>query len=139
MSSSVFRFLFSVPLAALAVASCATTSDPCSQSAVERRISYSLSDFARSNRADLNEVRQAVGYFEGQTVWGTMRIAQAVNAMRRVADGFEEEVVPDLVEISDQCGGVAPFREVFVDFLKDEGFNDQVVGWVEDFRFEFES
>ncbi len=139
------KIRMSVPLAAFGmlamsvVAGCATTVDPCSTAGIDRRVSSALSDFARANRADLNEVKRAVAYFDGETVLGTMRIAQAVSALRRVASGFDEDVVPELQAISQQCGTAGNMREIFVDFLRDEGFNSRVLEWVDDFRFDFEA
>lgn len=126
-------------LASMFVAGCATTVDPCSTAGIERRVSASLSGFSRAYRADLNEVKRAVAYFDGETVLGTMRIAQAINSLRRVATGFEEDIVPELQSISQQCGTVGNLREIFVDFLRDEGFNNRVLEWVDDFQFAFES
>ena len=138
-SRSSFRLSAICALTLITVGGCATTVDPCSVDGVERRVSGVLDQFAREYRADLNEVKRAVSYFDGETVFGTMRITQAVGALRRVASGFEDDIVPELSAISQQCGTVGNMREVFVDFLRDEGFNNRVLEWVDDFNFEFET
>ena len=93
------------------------------------------------HRAVLESLELPTTYPVGrwQTVLGTMRIAQAVSALRRVASGFDEDVVPELQAISQQCGTAGNMREIFVDFLRDEGFNSRVLEWVDDFRFDFEA
>eukprot|EP00919_Chromeraceae_sp_WS-2016_P053691 GHVR01127479.1.p1 GENE.GHVR01127479.1~~GHVR01127479.1.p1 ORF type:complete len:145 (-),score=24.66 GHVR01127479.1:337-771(-) len=138
---AIFSVASSVVLmGAFTVSSCASmNADPCSRAGIEARMKPSLKDFARSNRADLNEVKKAASYLEGETTFGAMRLAFAVTSLKRMADDFEETVVPDITEITQQCGADAPLKGVFIDFLKDEGVNSKVIKWVEAFNFTFET
>ena len=77
------------------------------------------------NRADLNEVKGAASYLDGETTFGAMRLAFAVTSLKRIANDFEASVVPDIMEISGQCGTNEPLKGVFIDFLKDEGRDDR--------------
>tara|TARA_Y100000052_G_scaffold27554_1_gene36241 strand:- start:24405 stop:24830 length:426 start_codon:yes stop_codon:yes gene_type:complete len=134
---------FSAALAAVSLiltSGCASISvDPCSAEGIQLRVSQSLNSFARQNRADLNEIKQAATYLDGATTTGTMKIAFAARALTRVVGSFREIVAPEIQEIAMQCEVQEPVRDVFVEFLRDEGVNRQVIEWVEDFNLVFEN
>lgn len=122
------------------LAACTSLSaDPCSKAGIEARIGSSLRQFARNNRSDLNEVKKAASYLDGESTFGAMKLAFAVSALKRVADEFEADIVPEINAITQQCESSEPLKDVFVDFLKDEGLNSKVIKWVEAFRFTFET
>lgn len=129
-----------IVMGALSLSSCTSMDlDPCSRAGIEARMKSSLKRFAVNNRADLNEVKGAASYLDGETTFGAMRLAFAVTSLKRIANDFEASVVPDIMEISGQCGTNEPLKGVFIDFLKDEGVNSKVIRWVEAFNFSFET
>ena len=68
-----------------------------------------------------------------------MQIAFAARSLRNIADNFETDIVPELVDISLQCDADQHMKEVFIDYLRDEGVSGKVLDWVDDFTFDFES
>ena len=110
----------------------------CASVNVQLRMTQSLNSFARQNRADINEIKDAASYLDGATTTGAMKIAFAARALTRVVESFRETVAPDVQEIASQCKVQEPIRDVFVEFLRDEGVNRKVIEWVEDFNLVFE-
>lgn len=97
-----------------------------------------LKDYARDNRGEINDLKQAASYLEGQSSFGAMRLAFAVQSLRRMVDRFQDDVVPEVQEIALQCEVADPLQDVFIDFLRDEGVRNEVLEWVEAFKFAFE-
>lgn len=121
------------------IQACASVNvDPCSSQGIQLRMTQSLNSFARQNRADINEIKDAASYLDGATTTGAMKIAFAARALTRVVESFRETVAPDVQEIASQCKVQEPIRDVFVEFLRDEGVNRKVIEWVEDFNLVFE-
>lgn len=129
-----FRALSVASIAALSLvaASCSSVSvDPCSRAGVDARMEDSLSDYARSVRGDINDIRQAGRFMGGETTFGAMRIAKAVSALENMIDRFNSDVVPDIQAIQDECGAVVVTRDVFFEFLDDAGVNRNVRDWAD--------
>ncbi|MAT35099.1 MAG: hypothetical protein CMK06_08135 [Ponticaulis sp.] len=111
--------------------------DPCSSQGIQQRLEREFNQFARNNRSDLNEIRAASTWMDGQTNFGSMKIAFAAQSLRRLVSSFERDVVPEIQGIAEQCGTVEPLKGVFIEFLRDEGVSRNVLEWVEDFDVDF--
>ena len=131
--SPLTRTLCLIGLSASLIGCASLDVDPCSREGIERRVKDSFAEFARDNRGDLNEMRQASRFFGGETTFGAMRIANAAKALERLVDDFQDDVVPELRAIENQCGQAEPMRELFIEFLEDEGIDDRVLDWVDSF------
>ena len=124
----------------IAVTGCASVNvDPCSRAGIQNRLAPELAQFARENRSDINEIKKAAAFIGGETRTGGMQIAFAARSLRNIADNFETDIVPELVDISLQCDADKHMKEVFIDYLRDEGVSGKVLDWVDDFTFDFES
>lgn len=122
------------------ISACASLDvDPCSRQGIEYRMNRILKDYARDNRGEINDLKQAASYLEGQSSFGAMRLAFAVQSLRRMVDRFQEDVVPDVQEIALECNVADPLQDVFIDFLRDEGVKNEVLEWVEAFKFVFDT
>lgn len=118
--------------ALLLVTGCASVElDPCSRAGIEQRVNASLKSFSRENRGDINDIKKAAQYLDGETVAGAMKLYFAVNAMERLVESFSDDVVPEVQQITQQCGTSENVRELFFDFLRDEGVNKEVLSWAE--------
>ncbi len=104
--------------------------DPCSRAGIEYRLNQSLKAFASDNRADINDIRKASEFIGGKTAYGAMELAFAVNSLKRLVDSFREDVVPEIQSISGQCGTTENIQDVFMEFLRDEGVDREVLDWV---------
>lgn len=105
--------------------------DPCSRPAIEARIDQVVNVYARENRRDISDIKRAAQYLRGDTANGAMQLVFAVSALERLVDNFQADVVPEVQSISQQCGTTENVRELFFDFLKDEGVNREVLKWAE--------
>lgn len=101
--------------------------DPCSKAGVEYRLSKTLSAFARSNRSDISDVRQASQFIGGETTFGAMKLAFAVTTVKRLVENFSADVVPEIEDIALQCGTTQNIQEVFLDLLRDEGVSPKMI------------
>lgn len=138
ISLRLMKTLIPYRLSALGVASlllvtgCASVElDPCSKAGIEQRIDASLKSFSRENRGDINDIKKAAQYLDGGTVTGAMKLYFAVDAVERLVENFRDDVVPDVQQITQQCGTSENVRELFFDFLRDEGVNKEVLTWAE--------
>lgn len=126
--------------ACFAVSGCASLDvDPCSREGIDLRMSRVLSVYARDNRGEINDLKQAASWMDGQTTFGAMKLAFAVQSLRKMVDRFEDDVVPEVQAIALQCQANQPLQDVFIDFLRDEGVKKDVLEWVEAFNFVFET
>lgn len=129
-------------LASLAlVSACSTVPqfDPCSPEGVAYRLETTLKAFASDNRGDIRDVRNAASYIDGETTFAKMRLAFALNALRRLAESFEEDVVPQLEGIRQECGTDARTAQLFLDTLRNEGIRGRTLEWAEQITAVFEA
>ena len=128
----MFRASAILGATAIVLAGCASVEPaPCSSEWVEARLEAKLRPFAIKNARNIQQLRQAASYIDGQTVTGAMRIAQAVNTLQNMAEDFGDEVMPEFREVSRQCGGDREAVTVFTEFLRDEGVDREVLAWVD--------
>ncbi len=127
----IFAFCLTAGLLTAVSACTSVPVDPCSKAGVEQRLSKSLRSYASENRGDLKALKQVTQYLGGESVTGKMQIVFALDALSRLASNFQADVMPEIASISRQCGTTDNVKEVFLDFLRDEGVNGKVLKWVE--------
>ena len=122
--------------ASVFLSGCSTTGyDPCSKAGIQARVESSLKSYAIKNRNDIRRLKQVSQYLGGDSVHGNMQIVFGLEALTRMVSSFEDDVMPELSAISKQCGSSNDVRDVFLDFLKDQGVSQKVLKWIEGSRF----
>ena len=140
MLKRVFAPIVSVVCLAALSASCASVQfDPCSKEGIEHRVKDTLKDFAIANRGDLREVRNVAQYLDGETITGKMRIVFAIDAVKDLVQNFQDDVVPDVQAIARECNAPEDIKDLFIEFLEDEGVDGKVLVWVETLSVIFET
>ena len=136
----VFRSALLAALSGIMISGCTSINvDPCSREGIELRIDRTMKSFARSNRSEINDLKSAASWIDGQSTYGAMKLAFAVRSLRELVDDFQSDVVPELETIALECRTEEHLEDLFIDFLDDEGVKDEVLEWVKAFRFVFDA
>ncbi len=126
----MIRFLSCLAAATAMLAACATLEpEPCTPEWVEWRTDRVLNDFARRNRSDISELRSAASYLDGQSTFGAMKMAFAVESARRLANDFADTAVPELRGFARQCGTTTRMSDFFIAMLEDQNLDPEVMRW----------
>ena len=124
------RFIALPALAALAA--CASLEpEPCSAEWVRWKTDQTLQPFAREHRGMIDALRDFSTGLEEPGPLTIMRIAARMEDFRRLAEDFQSDVMPELEAAVRQCGTSAEFVPAFADFLREEGVEEEMVGWIE--------
>ncbi|MBK8197153.1 MAG: hypothetical protein IPK75_02195 [Acidobacteria bacterium] len=124
------RALFAALAAASALGACATAPEPCTTEWVDYKTDRILKRFASDNRmlvSDLRQLTRADG--EIDPVQAILLAAKA-DELRRFADSFQNQVVPDLRAAIAECRSDPGFVPAFTEFLRREGVPEPTLAWV---------
>ena len=124
------RALCAAVLVACSAGACATAPEPCTAEWVDYRSEQILKRFAYSNRSlvsDLRDLTRADG--EIDPVQAILLAAKA-DELRRFAETFQNQVVPDLRAAVAECQGDPDFIPAFTEFLRGEGVPEETLDWV---------
>lgn len=123
---------FVLGLSALAVSGCATvTPEPCTPEWVEWKYDSVLDDFARTNRGELRRLsnfsEKLLADAAGPLT--AFQLPGMIEDFQQLAGDFEGLVLPEINAAMEQCGQADTLVPLFTEFLRREGFSDDVLEW----------
>lgn len=124
------RVLCAAFIVVSSLGACATAPEPCTTEWVDYKSERILKSFALQNRtlvSDLRDLTRADG--EIDPVQAILLTAKA-KELRRFAETFQNQVVPDLRAAVAECRGDANFVPAFTEFLRREGVPQETLEWV---------
>ena len=113
------------------IAGCATQPEPCTPEWVEWKTDRILTEFARGHRDTVRDLQDVSGDVENPTAIMAVRLAALLVDVEDLARDFDRIVLPELNDAVEQCGQPRDFIPAFTQFLRKEGVDEDVIGWVE--------
>jgi hypothetical protein len=123
------RQILAVALLGFTTACATIEPEPCTSAWVEWKTKQVVRPFVVSNRGDLRDLKDAAQYLDGESRFGALKIARAVQALQSLSESFVDDVVPEIELAAEQCGRSPELMTVFIDMLEDEGVSDRVIDW----------
>jgi len=124
-------------LAALSIsmlAACASLEpEPCTTEWVEWKTDRILTDFARANYSEVQNLKSFAQTLEDGDVGPltALKIPSMIEDFKTLAADFEDRTLPELNAAVKQCGTPQELIPAFTAFLRKEGVGEQVIEWVE--------
>ena len=130
------RPLLAVAFAAVALSTSACASfepDPCTPEWVEWKKDRILSEFARSHRSEIRTLRSLRETFDGGDVsaFEVAGVALAAPRLGQMAQDFVDLTVPEVRTALVQCGWNGGATPLFVEMLRDDGFDEQTIAFAQ--------
>ena len=129
---SVFASAFAA--IALSISACASFEpDPCTPEWVEWKKDRILSEFTRSHRSEMRTLRSLRDTFDGGDVsaFQVAGVALAAPRLGQMAQDFVDLTVPEVRTALVQCGWNGGATPLFVEMLRDDGFDEQTIAFAQ--------
>lgn len=130
----MFRLLTGAPLAAalFTLGACASLEpEPCTPAWVDWQKERIFDPFVAEYRSEIAALRDLRGDLDNPGMMTAFRMAGLVERLPRMAEDFNEEIVPRLQAAVATCAQPARASSLLVDMLRREGVEDDVLVWIE--------
>jgi hypothetical protein len=115
----------------LPLSGCMTQPQPCTPEWVEWKTDRVLERYARSNADTMRALRDASEDFESGGAIMAVRMATLADDFLALARDFDRIILPELNDAVRQCSEPRNFVPAFSEYLRREGVDDDIIGWVE--------
>lgn len=118
--------VFLLPLAACA----SMEPEPCTAEWIDYKTDKVLRKFASENRGLINDFRNLARDNGDVDPFIAISLSRKSAQIQKFADSFKTIVLPELDAAMARCGDKPEFVPAFVDFLRDEGVNEEAISWI---------
>lgn len=119
-------------VAFLTLGACASLEpEPCTPEWVDWQKERIFDPFVADYRAEIGALRDLRGDLENPGMMTAFRMAGLIEELPRMAEEFDEDVVPQLQAAVATCAQPAQASSLLVDMLRREGVEEDVLVWIE--------
>lgn len=118
--------------AAVLLASCATSPEPCTPEWVEWKTEKVLTNFSLAHYSEVNRLRRFADALQDDPGPLTLlQVPSMIEEFKSLASEFETDAWPALQAAASACGSVEALAPAFISYLEKEGVGEDVLEWVE--------
>ncbi|MEM9054806.1 MAG: hypothetical protein AAGB16_05725 [Pseudomonadota bacterium] len=127
------KALFAALSVSMLTACASLEPEPCTTEWVEWKTDRLLTEFARANYSEVQNLKSFAQTLEDGNVGPltALKIPSMIEDFKTLAADFEDRTLPELNAAVKQCGTAQELIPAFTAFLRKEGVGETVIEWVE--------